>query len=104
MKNIATILAIIYCAALPVHAAAIEPGTKLPTDVVNFKERRDLCDHFRGEAPYDEERNKFLIENLEKYCTGTDRDLAALKAKYLDNPDVMRVLDGYEDKIEATSF
>lgn len=104
MKYIVTILAIIYCAASLLHAAAIKPATNLPPDVTKFKERRDLCDHFRGEAPYDEERKKFLIENLEKYCKGTDGELAALKAKYMDDPNVMQALDGYEDKIEATDF
>ncbi len=72
----------------------------LPADVAKFKERRDLCDHFRGEDPYDEERRKFLEDNLRRYCTGTDRELASLRAKYNDNEAVLTVLSGYEVNIE----
>ena len=82
------------------HAAEKEHVPKLAGDVEKFKERRDLCDHFRGEDPYDEERRKFLEENLKKYCTGTDKELASLKAKYKNNKAVMKVLEKYEEKIE----
>ena len=72
----------------------------LPADVVKFTERRDLCDHFRGEDPYDEERRKFLKENVKKYCTGTDKELASLKTKYNNNEAVLKALAEYEVKIE----
>lgn len=83
------------------HAAEKEHVQKLAGDVEKFKERRDLCDHFRGEDQYDEDRGKFLEENLKKYCTGTDKELASLKAKYKNNKTVMKVLEKYEEKIEA---
>lgn len=86
------------------HAAEKEAASQLPTDVVGFKDRRDLCDHFRGEEPYDEERRIFLLENLEKYCTGTDKELTALKAKYKNNKVVIGALERYEEKTEASSF
>lgn len=86
--------------APPAYAADPNPASGLPADVVTFRERRDLCDHFRGEDPYDEERRKFLAENLEKYCTGTDRELASLKAKYRDRDAVQKVLAEYEESIE----
>src|SRR3546814_15652218 len=35
----------------------------LPADAQAFVEQRDLCDHFRGEAPYDEQRQPFLEQN-----------------------------------------
>jgi hypothetical protein len=73
----------------------------VPVDVAEFKDRRDLCDHFRGEEPYDEERRKFLAENVRTYCTGTDRELALLKTKYKDNIAVVRILGLYEEHIEA---
>ena len=81
-------------------STAQEGVSKLPQDVAKFKERRDLCDHFRGEEPYDEERRKFLAENLKKYCRGTDKELAALKARYKNNRTVRKVLEQYEDEIE----
>jgi hypothetical protein len=86
------------------NAAEKEAAFKLPVDVASFKERRDACDHFRGEESYDQERRKFLVESLEKYCTGTDRELAALKAKYKSNKTVIDVLREYEEKIEANSI
>lgn len=82
------------------HAAGPDAAPGLPADVAAFKERRDLCDHFRGEDPYDDERRRFLAERLEKYCPGTDRELAALKAKYRDRDAVQKALAEYEESIE----
>ncbi len=74
----------------------------LPVDVTKFKQRRDLCDHLRGEEPYDAERRKFLEENMNKNCAGTDKELESLKLKYKHNEAVLRVLAGYEIRIEGT--
>ena len=71
-----------------------------PPDVAGFIERRDGCDHFRGEEPYDEERRLFLLQNMKELCTGTDRHLAGLKKKYAGQPDVMEKLNDYEARIE----
>ncbi len=89
------------CAVPLGHAAEKEYVPKLTGDVEKFKERRDLCDHFRGEDPYDEQRRKFLEEKLKKYCTGTDKELASLKAKYKNNKTPMKVLEKYKEKIES---
>lgn len=102
MKLVVPILLGLFTCVMPLgHAAEKEHVPKLTGDVEKFKERRVLCDHFRGEDPYDEERKKFLEENLKKYCTGTDKELAFLKAKYKNNKTVMKVLEKYEEKIEA---
>ena len=45
------------------HAAEKDSIEKLTGEVEKFKKRRELCDHFRGEDPYDEERRRFLEEN-----------------------------------------
>lgn len=71
-----------------------------PPDVAKFVERRDGCDHFRGEEPYDEERRLFLLQNMKELCTGTDRQLAELKEKYAGQPHVMKKLNDYEAQIE----
>ena len=76
----------------------------LPDDAARFIERRDLCDHFRGEDAYDEERRLFLEKSLREFCTGTDRELARLKGIYRENGPVIRKLDTYEENIEASSF
>lgn len=95
---VATLILPIGCAG---RNESGEGKAALPTDVTRFKERRDLCDHFRGEEPYDEERRIFLEENLKKYCTGTDEDLAALRKKYAGNATVTELLSQYEDRIES---
>ena len=73
----------------------------LPEDVVVFSEKRDGCDHFRGEYPYNEERRKFLLKNITELCTGTDSDLVKLKEKYKENSLVLEKLASYEKSIEA---
>lgn len=75
---------------------------KFPADVARFIERRDGCDHFRGEEPYDEERRKFLLDNITALCTGTDNKLAQLKKKYAGRPEVIRKLNDYERRIETS--
>jgi hypothetical protein len=76
----------------------------LPLDVQRFVDRRDTCDHFRGEVPDpgDRERMAEIRELLSKYCTGTDAELAALRTRYRANGAVIEVLSAYETKIEAT--
>jgi len=50
----------------------------LPDEVTEFIEQRTLCEHFRAE-PWSEgntseelERREFLIEQSQRYCTGSD--------------------------------
>lgn len=74
-----------------------------PPDVAQFLSRRDACDHFRGEYPYDEERRQFLERNTQKLCVGTDRQLAALKNKYRADAGIMAKLNRYEATIEPRS-
>jgi hypothetical protein len=76
----------------------------LPLDVQHFVDRRDTCDHFRGEIPDagDRERMDEVRELLSKYCNGTDAELAALRTRYPANRAVIGVLSAYETKIEAT--
>ncbi len=74
----------------------------LPQDARDFVERRDLCDHFRGEEPYDAERAAFLRDATRKHCTGTDRELAALRHKYADDATVTAALADYETTIEPS--
>lgn len=91
-------------------AAKAEPETEaakialknaeLPQDVAAFVARREGCDHFRGEEAYDEERGRFIRENLDKLCKGTDAELAALKGKYAKDAKVTEKLSGFEVTIE----
>ena len=92
-----TVLALVPAVVFALGAQAQD---KLPSDVARFIERRDGCDHFRGEDPYDEERRKFLNRKLTELCPGTDKSLARLKDKYRKNKTIMAVLDKYEPQIE----
>lgn len=86
--------------AIVVFALSAQAQDKWPSDVARFIERRDGCDHFRGEEPYDEERRKFLNQKLIELCPGTDKALARLKDKYRKNKKIMAVLNEYEPQIE----
>ena len=89
--------------ALSVFAAATTAPLAqqaLPPDVQRFVQRRDLCDHFRAEEPYDADRRAFLEARTREFCTGTDADLDALKRKYERRRDVMQRLAHYEVTIE----
>jgi len=72
------------------------------SDFKKFVDDRDACEHFGGEVPDppDPERMKEIVEQMNIYCTGTDGRLAALKAKYAKNAEVMSKLNKYENKIE----
>lgn len=78
-----------------------------PQDVSGYIERREVCEHFRGE-PWPEgasneerERRDFLAAQLNRYCKGSDQAIRELKAKYGDNRVVMDRLERYEAEIEG---
>lgn len=89
-----TVLALLLCGG-PLARGAVHP-----TDLRQFLERREACDHWRGEAGYDEERQRDINRALCQTCKGTDAELAKLKKKYQANAAVMDVLDELEDRIE----
>ena len=82
-------------------AASNSASPAVPEDVRAFTERRDGCDHFRGEDSPDAERRAQIDAALRELCTGTDAELARLKRAYAGNPDVQHLLDGYEITIET---
>ncbi len=65
-------------------AYAEEPVESIPADVRDYLERVMLCEHFRGEPPYDEERAKFIQDQLEKFrCDSVEStDIWDLEKKY----------------------
>ena len=76
------------------------PTSALPAEVAAFVARRERCDHFRGEDPYDKERGRFIAEQLAKACGGTDAALARLRRRYVENQRVIETLSDFEDQIE----
>lgn len=90
-------------ALAPMPAPAKTPRLAHPLaapDVDRFIVRRDQCDHFRGEEPYDKARGAFLSRKMAQTCSRTDAELAALRRKYRDDPATLTRLAGYEDTIE----
>lgn len=77
-----------------------------PHEVRAYLDRRDACDHFRGE-PWPEgndaeavSRRRQLRDLMTKYCNGTDTRLAELRIAYRDDPDVSAALGRLESDIE----
>lgn len=87
--------------ALPV--ACVTVG--VPGDMAAFIESRGLCDHFRGEIPEpgDDARMNDVNSSIDRYCVGTDRELARLKKKYADKRRLISMLSAYEEQIEMSS-
>jgi hypothetical protein len=77
-------------------------ATPLPKDVATFVERREGCDHFRGEEPTsaDPHRAREINRELKKLCTGTDKKLSRLKQKYAANAEITALLAPFEPNIE----
>lgn len=75
--------------------AAIDGPLVLPEDVRAFIARRDECEHFIGEEPYDRARRRFLARAIRKSCKGVDKRLAALREKYRGDPPVIAALADY---------
>lgn len=65
--------------------------------------QRQGCDHFRGEHGFNEQRQKFLNEQIEKLCAGTDRHLAQLRSRYTGSPETIKALADFQDCIEYAS-
>jgi hypothetical protein len=92
------------CACAPFHAAqARQPPVReqsLPADVRAFIERRDACDHFRGEVLSDPSQAREVRRELDYYCTGIDAELARLKRVHARHHDMRKVLDAYDPHVE----
>lgn len=95
---------VMWCLLLAqVHPMAAAP---LPNDVAKFVERREGCDHFRGEIPDSADLDRMIEVNreLKKLCKGTDKKLLQLKQKYAANPTVTARLAKFEPNIEPSRY
>ena len=86
--------------AADARPAAPAPQAPLPAAIVAFRERRDACDHFRGEDAYDAKRAAFLSAEIAKACAGTDKALEDLRQRHAGNARALAALKDYEDKVE----
>lgn len=94
------LISLLACAALFLSSCATPLDKK---DLEAFLSQREICDHLRGEIPdpSDPERLKEVIDDINKYCAGTDQQLKALKARYAKDPEVMATLNAFENRIES---
>jgi hypothetical protein len=90
--------ALTVMAATTQSATAVQPA--LPDDVAKFVERRDGCEHFVGEEGYNAERAAFLTKNIVELCTGSKRQLIALRQKYRTHPQVVAALQKYATELD----
>ncbi len=97
---LAGLLLLAACAPAYGEAGPASRPAPLPADVAAFVARRESCDHFRGEDPYDAERAAELKAAMARDCTGTDRALAALRRKYAGDRRVIRRLAAFDDTVE----
>lgn len=84
--------------------ASTMAAAPLPKDVARFVERREGCDHFRGEIPEAPESDRMdeINRELKKLCKGTDKQLLQLKKKYATDASVTAVLAEFESNIEPS--
>jgi hypothetical protein len=73
---------------------------ELPEDVQEYMVRRGQCDHFRNEPAEDEKRQAEVAKAAEKFCTGTDAELARLKRAHATNKAVQEALSAFDPNIE----
>jgi hypothetical protein len=93
----------LLCLSLLMPVAPLLAGEPLPSDVQRFIDRREGCDHMRGEVPEhgEKQRMREVSRDIEKLCKGTDKKLAQLKKKHAMNLSVMRRLDEFEPGLEV---
>ena len=84
---------------LPLMSLADE---SLPREVQRYVDKREGCDHMRGEIPDrgEKQRMREVRREIRRLCKGTDKELARLKRKYAKNPAVMQRLGEFEPGIE----
>jgi len=69
----------------------------LPRDVQRYVDRREGCDHMRGEI----DRMNAVSRELRRLCGRMDKELVQLKKKYAANSTIMQILNQFEASIEV---
>lgn len=93
----------IAAGSLILASCATAPGQAMCRPALNdFLERREICDHLRGEIPDpdDPESVQAAIEAINQHCRGTDEALRRMKARCASDPDAMARLNALAPRIE----
>ena len=85
---------------LALALAGATAARPLPLDVRHYIERREGCDHWRGEYSPDPVRARQIEAGKRKECTGSDRELDRLRRTHRRVPRVVAALSDY-DKVEV---
>lgn len=83
-----------------VYQLGLAAPSGFPKEIDDFLAERESCDHWRGEAGYDQERQADINWSVCQSCTGTDAKLKALKTKYRSNEKILEKLNELESQIE----
>lgn len=93
----------IAAGALTLASCATTPGPADCRPALNdFLERREICDHLRGEIPDPDDPNglQAAIAAINQQCQGTDEALRRMKARCASDPDAMAQLNALAPRIE----
>jgi hypothetical protein len=92
----------LLCLSLLMPLSPLLANESIPRDVQRFIDRREGCDHMRGELPDPSEKQRMREVNreIQKLCKGTDKQLIRLKKKYAASPSVTQRLNEFEPGIE----
>lgn len=72
-----------------------------PNEVRNFIERRESCNHWAGEEPYDKDRAGEIASAQRRLrCDKVANDGAALQRRFRKSPDIVELLTATADWIE----
>ncbi|GAC1045411.1 hypothetical protein [Rhizobium sp. No.120] len=94
-----SILLGLFCLTTP----SLSETISLPKDVRAFISRREDCDHFRGEASPDKDRQAQIDREVIRLCKGSDIELERLKRRYSKNNAVLEALDIFDPDFESGS-
>lgn len=83
---------------------SLATAASLPKEVSAYIGRRNDCDHFRGEASPDTERQAEIDRELRRLCAGSDAELARLLRLHAKNKAVRDALGVYDPDIEMDSL
>lgn len=72
--------------------AATDPASGLPADVAAYVQKRDRCDHWRGEEASDAARKREIDDAIARECTGLGDTLTQLRDRYASDEKVRDAL------------
>lgn len=68
------------------------PRGPLPRDIARYVEQHQLCEHFRGEEPYDAAREREILRGITRNCRSLRRNHRRLSSKYRRDPVTLQVI------------